>query len=134
MPIVENHSVVMVRVKRPVIADNPLELPAGGARENESPVEAAARELAEETGIEIEDLKRFEMLPPVATSPNRYPVLPYIYQGHIVREEYESRKHHDSEVVGIECIGFEEVRTMIALGEIYVSLPIAIISRFLFAR
>ena len=56
LPIVENNSVVMVRVRRPVIADNTLELPAGGVQMDESPIEAACRELSEETGIKIHDL------------------------------------------------------------------------------
>ena len=55
----------MVRVRRPVIADNTLELPAGGVRMDESPIEAACRELSEETGIEISDLNRFDAQAPM---------------------------------------------------------------------
>jgi len=68
LPIVDNNSIVMVRVKRPVIADIALELPAGSTKEHETPIRAAARELAEETGIEINGLERFEMLSPVSNS------------------------------------------------------------------
>lgn len=53
LPIVDNNAIVMVMVDRPVVADITLEIPDGGAKDNESPVEAAARELAEETGISI---------------------------------------------------------------------------------
>jgi len=47
LPVVESHSIVMVRVKRPVINDVSLELPAGSVNENESPVHGAARKLAQ---------------------------------------------------------------------------------------
>src|SRR3990172_493227 len=77
LPIVDNKAIVMVRVDRPVIADITLELPAGGAKDNESPVEAAAREMVEETGIVVTDLNRFNMLPPLIHMP-RSPILPYI--------------------------------------------------------
>ena len=130
LPIVENHSIVMVRVKRPVIADITLELPAGGAKNEESPVAAGARELREETGIDIREFDRFQLLPPLAVCPNRYSSLPYIYQIHISEREFNLRENHDEEVISVENIPFEEVKRLIAQGEIYVSLPIAIISRF----
>lgn len=132
LPIVEDHSIVMVRAKRPVIGDNTLELPAGDAGEAETPVIAAARELAEETGIEIHELKRFQLLPPIALLVNRIPVFPHIYQIHITQQEFDMRKMHDGEIISVECICFDNIKQMIVNGEIYVSLPISIISRFFF--
>jgi len=134
LPVVDNHFIVMVRVKRPVIADNALELPAGGAKENEEPLDAAAREFHEETGIKIEQLNRFRLLSSIAISPNRYPVLPWIYRIDISKKEFDKRKPHDDEVVSVECFTFEEVKEKIIQGEVYVSLPLAIVSRFLFSQ
>lgn len=134
LPVVDNHSIVMARVKRPVISDSALELPAGGAKENEAPLEAAAREFKEETGIKIEELDRFQLLPSIAISPNRYPVLPWIYQIDLSKQEFDKRDPHDDEVVSVECFTFEEVKEKIIQGEIYVSLPLAIVSRFLFSE
>lgn len=134
LPVVDNRSIVMVRVKRPVMADNVLELPAGGAKENEAPLEAAAREFKEEVGIKIEMLDRFQLLPSIAISPNRYPVLPWIYQVDISKQEFDIRDPHDDEIVSVECFTFEEVKEKIIQGEIYVSLPLAIVSRFLFLQ
>ena len=134
LPVVDNRSIVMVRVKRPVIADNPLELPAGGAKENEAPLEAAAREFQEETGIKIDRIDRFQLLPSIAISPNRYPVLPWIYQIDILKQEFDTRELHDDEVVSVECFTFEEVKEKIIQGGFYVSLPLAIVSRFLFSE
>ena len=134
LPVVDNHFIVMVRVKRPVIADNVLELPAGGVKENEAPLEAVAREFHEETGVKIDLLDRFQMLPSIAISPNRYPVLPWIYQVCISRQEFDTRDPHDDEIVSVECFTFKEVKEKIIQGEIYVSLPLAIVSRFLFSQ
>jgi len=131
LPVVDNDSIVIVRVNRPILKDNPLELPAGGARENESPLGAAARELQEEAGIKIDELDRFQLLPPIAISPNRYPILPWIYQVGVSKEEFENRDPHDDEIVNVECLTFEEVKNKINQGEIYVGLPMAIICRFL---
>ena len=134
LPVVDNHSIVMVRVKRPIIDDNPLELPAGSAGKSEAPVSAAERELREETGIKINSLNRFQLLPSIAISPNRYPVLPWIYQIDISQNEFDIREQHDGEVENVECLGYEEVKRKILNGGIYISLAIAIVSRFFFSR
>jgi len=131
LPIVDNHSIVMVQVKRPIIADAPLELPAGGADKNESPFQAAARELFEETGIEIHDLDRFELLPPIAGAPNRIPTLLYILKIDILFSEFTHRKKHDSEVEKVVVHTFKDICSMIMQGEIYVAVPIAVIARYL---
>ena len=134
LPVVDNHSIVMVRVKRPVLDDTPLELPAGAAALNETPKETAARELKEETGIRIDRIDRFNLLPSIAISPNRYPVLPWIYQIDISQNEFDIREQHDGEVENVECLEYEEVKRKILNGGIYISLAIAIVSRFFFSR
>ena len=59
LPIVDRKSIILVRVYRPVIEDETLELPAGGFSLNkESPEKGLNRELAEETGIILEDISR----------------------------------------------------------------------------
>jgi len=97
----------------------------------ELPVQAAARELAEETGIEIQDLRRFIMLPPVSVSPNRNPNLAYIFQVHISINEYEMRKEHDKEIESVGLFSLDEIQRMVCDGEIYISMPIAVLSRYL---
>ena len=59
LPVVNQDSIVLVRVKRPVIDDDPLELPAGCVEAGETPEQGARRELAEETGMRVDDLTRF---------------------------------------------------------------------------
>jgi 8-oxo-dGTP pyrophosphatase MutT (NUDIX family) len=131
LPIVENHSIVMVRVKRPIIADVPLELPAGSAIENESPLQAAARELFEETGIEIHNLDRFKKLGPIAGAPNRNPILLNIFKIDISLSEFNNRKYHDSEVESVAMYKFEKVCSFLMEGDVYVAAPIAVIARYL---
>lgn len=134
LPVVDNHSIVMVRVKRPVLDDTPLELPVGGANLNETPKRAAVRELQEETGIQIDRIDRFSLLTSIAISPNRYPVLPWIYQIDISQNEFDTREQHDEEITSVECLNYEEVKSKILGGGIYISLVIAIVSRFLFSK
>ena len=53
LPITENNEVVFIKQYREAIEQETLELPAGMIEENESPIEAAKRELEEETGLAI---------------------------------------------------------------------------------
>jgi len=130
LPIVDNKSVVMIRVYRPIIDDITLEIPAGGTQENETPIEAAIREFKEETGITITDKNRFEMLPPLVHMP-RSPRLPYYFQVHLSEDEFNNRTAHDGEIDSVECFEFTEVLRKIIRGEIFIGLQIAVITRYL---
>jgi 8-oxo-dGTP pyrophosphatase MutT (NUDIX family) len=129
LPILDNRAIVMVRVYRPVIADNTLELPAGGTNGDELPVEAAVREFREETGILVSDLNRFQMLPPLVHLA-RSPILPYIFQIHLAQHEYDLRKDHDHEISDVACFSYKEVLQKIERGELYMGLQIAVIMRY----
>ena len=131
LPVVDGESVVMVRVRRPVVADSPLELPAGGAKQGELPREAAARELVEETGIRVLDPGRFKDLPPLANSPNRNPNLTCIFEVGLSKSEFENRVMHDDEIEAVNLFSLDEIREMLVGGEIYVAVPAAVLSRHL---
>lgn len=134
LPIVENSYIVMVRVKRPIIADIPLELPAGAVGKDETPLQAAARELNEETGISIGQLERFKPLSPVCVIPNRNPLLTSVFSVSITMQEYKMRKKHDEEVVEVLLLDYKELSSLISRGDIYVTMPIAVISMHIMAN
>jgi 8-oxo-dGTP pyrophosphatase MutT (NUDIX family) len=131
LPVVDNEAIVMVRAKRPVLNDITLELPAGGAEVGEAPAAVAARELAEETGIEISGLSRLVPMPPLAASPNRMPRLLYVFRINLLRREFDERRPHDDEIDSVELVPFTEAVKLMTSGGIYVAVPIAVISMYL---
>ena len=133
LPVVEDTGIVMIRVKRPVIGDTTLELPAGAIERGEAPVAGAAREFAEETGIVIPEM-RFRAMAPMSTSPNRMPKLVYVFHVDLSRQEFERRKPHDSEVESVHNLPLDEVVRFITEGGMYVALPVAVIASYLFSR
>lgn len=134
LPVVDGEAFVMVRVKRPVLDDITLELPAGGAEEGEVPEFSAARELEEEAGIKISDLSRIIPMPPLATSPNRMPKLVYVFRVDLSRHEFEQRSPHDDEIESVELVPIQEAVRLMTSGGIYVAGIIAIISMYLLSR
>lgn len=134
LPVVENKSILMVRAKRPVLNDFTLELPAGCAEKGEEPLVAAARELEEETGISICDFSRFIPMPPLAVSPNRVPKLIYVFRVNLSLQEYEDKLPHDNEIESVECISFQKAAIMMSTGQIYVTVPVAVIGTYLLSK
>jgi len=130
LPIVANEAILMVRPYRPVLADAPLELPAGKGPFEEPPAEIGARELREETGVAIADISRFHPRPPVALSPNRHPNLEYVFQVDITAAEYKNRGDHDNEIYSVELLDFNKVRQLLGEGEIYVAAVGAVLGAF----
>lgn len=134
LPVIDGASVVMVRVKRPVLCDCPLEYPGGSGRPEEVPAAVAARELLEETGIAVADLARYVPMAPIAVSSTRMPRLAYVFRVDITRSEFERRQHHDDEIDEVVELDPDRLSGLLADGGIYVSMPLAITARFLASR
>ncbi len=134
LPVVNQDSIAMVRVKRPVINDTPLELPAGALEKNEDAATGAARELLEETGIKVTNLDRFISMAPISVSSTRNPNLSYIFKVDISEKEYVNRQPHDDEIYSVERFAINDLAKKMASGEIYVSLTLAVLGIFLASR
>ena len=134
LPVVNQNSIAMVRVKRPVINDTPLELPAGALEKDEDVATGAARELLEETGIKVTNLDRFISMAPISVSSTRNPNLSYIFKVDISEKEYVNRQPHDDEIYSVERLAINDLAKKMASGEIYVSLTLAVLGIFLASR
>ena len=134
LPVVNQDSIAMVRVKRPVINDTPLELPAGALEKDEDAATGAARELLEETGIKVTNLDRFISMAPISVSSTRNPNLSYIFKVDISEKEYVNRQPHDDEIYSVERFAVNDLAKKMASGEIYVSLTLAVLGIFLASR
>ena len=122
---------MLVKVKRPVIDTSTWELPAGGLEKDENAKEGALRELREETGISVKDQARLEPMNPLVVSPTRMPMFPNLFSINLSLKEFKDRLPHDDEVERVDMLSFKKLREMILDEEIYVTLPLAILSRFL---
>lgn len=134
LTIVDEDKVVLIRTHRPILGDMPLEIPAGGVEQGETIVEAAQRELREETGIFVEEQERFQPQLPLASVGNRFPLLDSILIVHCTYNEYAARTEHDNETYGVYLYSIEEIQKLIIEGEIYTALPIAVLSRYIFEK
>ena len=134
LPVVNQDSIAMVRVKRPVINDTPLELPAGALEKDEDVATGAARELLEETGIKATNLDRFISMAPISVSSTRNPNLSYIFKVDISEKEYVNRQPHDDEIYSVERFAINDLAKKMASGEIYVVLTLAVLGIFLVSR
>ena len=134
LPVVNQDSIAMVRVKRPVINDTPLELPAGALEKDEDAATGAVRELLEETGIKVTNLDRFISMAPISVSSTRNPNLSYIFKVDISEKEYVNRQPHDDEIYSVERLAINDLAKKMASGEIYVSVSLAVLGIFLASR
>jgi 8-oxo-dGTP pyrophosphatase MutT (NUDIX family) len=134
LPVVNQDSIVMVRVKRPVINDTPLELPAGALEKDEDVAIGAVRELLEETGIKVTNLDRLISMAPISVSSTRNPNLSYIFKVDISEKEYVNRQPHDDEIYSVERFAINDIAKKMVSGEIYVSLTLAVLGIFLASR
>lgn len=134
LPIIENLQILLVKVKRPVIGTSTWELPAGGLEKGETEKDSALRELKEETGVLIDDKNRLKPMNTLVISPIRMPMFPSLFSINITKKEFDLRQSHDDEVEEVGLFSFDEIRQMILNEKVFVSLPLAILSRFLLSQ
>jgi ADP-ribose pyrophosphatase len=134
LPLLEDHSIIMPKVKRHILGGATWELPAGGIKDGESEEKGALRELREETGISISNISRLKKKKSLIVSQNRLPMFPSIFSIEVGKEEFEQRNQHDHEVESVRSFTFEKIKEMITTGQIFTSITISILARFLLSR
>ena len=131
LPVIPGQGVVLVRVRRPLLGDCPLEVPGGGVAADETAVQAACRELREETGIHIADLERFREMAPLCEDPSRFTRLAHVLCVSITPEEFAARGESDHEIEEVVFMDFQALARACADGSIYVMGALAVLSRVL---
>ena len=125
IPITDDGKVVMVRQYRNALDRETLEIPAGGLNPDEPTIDAAARELEEETGYRSNDL---ELLITVATTVAFCNEMIDIY---LARNLIQSKQNLDEdEYVEVEEYTVDELTDMIYAGKINDSKTISAIMAY----
>jgi 8-oxo-dGTP pyrophosphatase MutT (NUDIX family) len=127
---VERRAAVMVRVPRRLLGETTLELPAGSADHSETPIEGAAREFTEETGIRME-ARRLRPYLSLAVMPNRSVDRVHVFRVELDADEYGKRGRHDREVTRVELVRLQNIPRLIASGALYLALSVAVLGAFL---
>jgi 8-oxo-dGTP pyrophosphatase MutT (NUDIX family) len=112
--VTEASEVVLVRQYRHGITQTSLELPAGVIEANETPEEAARRELAEETGYESDDWVRIQT---VSTEPARHTTQAHFYCARGARRTRQPSPE-ESEVLEVVKVPLAELARLVTDGAI----------------
>jgi ADP-ribose pyrophosphatase len=123
IPLMENGDVMLVRQYRYPLKKFILEAPAGKLEPQEDPLEAAKRELQEETGYTAE---KYEKLTAMYTTPGFCNEVLHIYLATGLKKSMRGQNLDEGEQsLTVELIPFSSAVEMIASGEIADSKTIA---------
>ena len=113
LPFLDGDTILLIRNRRYTIGQYLIELPAGGLEKNEDPMNAAGRELAEETGYVAGRLKR---LKDFYSSPGILSEKMYTFAAYDL--EHAAQDLEDDEEIEVLPTRFDEAIQMIRDGRI----------------
>ena len=113
LPIINKEKFIFVKQYRRPLNKITYEFPAGGClNKSEKPIDAAIRELKEETGISL-NKNKINKLNTVSANPQRQKKLVHIFLANISSKEFKNKsKVKTSEINKIEIKSLKEVVSM----------------------
>ena len=101
-------------------------IPGGRADPNESSVQAAARELSEETGLEAQNLEHMVSFNPAA------PIMSHWIHAYLAKDPVETGRGFDPhELDGLVWVSFDRLKTMLQQGKIFDGPSVICLQHFL---
>ncbi len=123
VPILPDGTFVFVKQYKHAAGEIVIEFPAGYIDKDETPIEAAKRELKEETGF-ISDI--IEPLTEFYNNPSKVVNTIHTFLAPNVKQNFDQKAHQDdSEDIEIVTVSFDKAHEMIKNGEIKVTGTIA---------
>jgi ADP-ribose pyrophosphatase len=113
LPLLEDGRVCLIRSRRLTVNKTLIEVPAGTCEPNESPLETAHRELAEETGYRASQMEQLASFYP---SPGITNEVMWIFVARGLREGEHARE--PNEEIDNLVVRWEEAIKMVETGEI----------------
>lgn len=113
-----DHKIAFIQTYRHPLKKLVLELPRGFADENETPIQCAAREFLEETGIKV-DPKRFKFMGKVSPNSGLLSSEPSIFKVKLIKSDFIGVKEIDgSEVIKVVWLSHRQIVKKIKTQEI----------------
>ena len=120
LPFLDANTIVLIRNLRYTLSQYLLELPAGALEKNEDPMNAAGRELLEETGYLAQ---RMQPLFNFYTSPGILSEKMYAFAAYDLQKDKQALE--PGEQIELQTVPFDEALRMVASGQIHDGKTIA---------